>query len=192
MTETTFAIGDRVRITYPESSYVGCKGSVTYVCAEDRWCNVLVDGDTYANVTVAFDDLERIDATEMDGNMAGTAAPVPATDEVGTTGPDAPIEEAQAPASLATLPAPPVLEELTFEPVRTTTRRMRVNVKQLASGKYQSDTTYELTSDDPDCDFGAEMEAGLALADMAAREEIGRRTYTDEHGVPGSDDTPFG
>jgi hypothetical protein len=86
------------------------------------------------------------------------------------------------------------MTDLLIEPaigmVRTTTRRMRVNIARNTKG-WNYDTTFEITSDDPELDLDAEMEAGLGLADRAARREITARTYIDEHGPAGSDDEEF-
>lgn len=75
-----------------------------------------------------------------------------------------------------------------------TTRRMRINVTKNTKG-YSYDTTFEITSDDPDFALGNAMEDGLQNADRIARSEISSREYTDAHGLPGADeyqnDKPF-
>jgi hypothetical protein len=71
----------------------------------------------------------------------------------------------------------------------TTTRRMRVNVTKNSKG-HSYDTTYELTSDDPEIDLRMEMEDGLRMSDDVARAEITYRQYIDVDGLPGSDDAP--
>lgn len=66
---------------------------------------------------------------------------------------------------------------------------MRIHVEKNSKG-YNQDTTYEITTDDPDLDLAAEMEAGIQDADRVARAEVANRQYTDVEGLPGSDDTP--
>lgn len=66
----------------------------------------------------------------------------------------------------------------TMTATHTTTRRMRVNVSHNSKG-YSHDTTFEITSDDPDIYLRREMELGLHDAYWAAHDEIGNRELTD-------------
>jgi hypothetical protein len=71
----------------------------------------------------------------------------------------------------------------------TTTRRARINITKTTKS-YNYDTTYEITSNDPDLDIAMSLEIDLRDLDRLAREEILQRQYIDIEGLPGSDDTP--
>lgn len=81
----------------------------------------------------------------------------------------------------------PLPVEMVGDFVRTTRRRLRVNITRNTKG-YSFDHTFEIESDDPELDMAAAMREGLREGDRAAREAIAEAEYTDAHGLPGSDD----
>jgi hypothetical protein len=199
MTTATFTVGDRVRLS--SGPWTGRTGVLAMVQPDRVRVGVTLDqpvvrrnGERSREISAQVDWLERIDAAgEADRPRVTHSAGMAGPPSLDGSGPRPAGERAEtAEETIAALRDIVAAQSRSLPPLgRTTTRRMRVNVTKNTKG-YSYDTTYEVTTDDPDLNLSLHMAWGLGETDRLARQEIDNRTYIDEHGPAGAeDDQPF-
>lgn len=186
MNDTTFAVGDRVRVVNAGGRWKAM-GSATIGGGDASSFTVVFDAEPDADYRFTPDELERLDGSEVDGDLAG--APVSAPDELAALRTQVNVLETIIERQSLYIRewAQRIVALECGARFSGPTRRRRVAIKKMAKG-YQWEGTSEIDGAGPGVDLDALQDAELTAIDRAARRAIDAAEYIDANGLPGYDE----